>query len=231
MCDDDEAVFQRDALLLLQRFERTRRTPCTSVKSPSNYFPSPLLLGCEVTPEPITAELLQRRGHAVVRLPLYRRYIAGLWTVGRKLEDLERGHRENMQTPCNKNSSRYGNQTHNLLAFQGNDCPVSEFRISSTHQIAREFYRHWQKKNKRKIDRKVRAVLRPPPHVTNVPRRKRTIQKQKKREFVALAYRSPSPLLPWPHDEGHFKGASLWSLVQTVGHGFPVSRAERGGGM
>lgn len=38
-------------------------------------------------------------------------------------------------------------------------------------------------------------------------------------------------LLPWPHDEGHFKGASLWSLVQTDGHGFPVSRAERGGGM
>lgn len=130
-----------------------------------------------MTPEPITAELRQRRGHAVVRLPLYRRYIAGLWTVGRKLEDLERGHWENMQTPCN--SSRYGNQTHNLLAFQGYDWPVSEFRISSTHEIAREFYRHWQKKNKRKIVRKVRAVQRPL-HVTNVPRRKRTIQKQKK---------------------------------------------------
>lgn len=115
----------------------------------------------------------------------------GSWRTWR-----EEGHRENMQTPRNKNSSRYGNQTHNLLAFQGYDWPVSEFRISSTHQIAREFYRHWQKKNQKKNRQEGQSGSAPPPHVTNVtsvPRRKRTIQKQKKREFVALAYRSPSP--------------------------------------
>lgn len=179
-----------------------------------------------MTPEPITAELGQRRGPAVVRLPLYRRYIAGLWTVGRKLEDLERGHGEDMRTPCNKNSSRSGNQTHNLLASRD---MIGLFGNSKIHRLTRlleSFTAIGRKKNKRKIDRKVRAVRRPL-HVTNVPRRKRTIRKR----FVALAYRSLSPLLPWPHDEGHFKGASLWSLVQTDGHGFPVSRAQGGEGV
>lgn len=88
-----------------------------------------------MTPEPITAELGQRRGDTAVRLPLYRRYIAGLWTVGRKLEDLERGHRENMQTPCNKNSSRYRESNSQPSSFPG--ILIGLFRNSEFHRLTR----------------------------------------------------------------------------------------------
>lgn len=89
---------QRDALLCYNNFSVSILhfpNPCPSVKSPSNYLLS-LLLSCEVTPAELALKTRSHLGQIATSSQLYH-------------FSLDRGHEDKIP-----NSSRSGNQTHNL---------------------------------------------------------------------------------------------------------------------